>query len=38
MCSRLLKVEHNHGWLYRKSEAFFQWIISSYGASPCAWC
>ena len=33
MCSRLLKVEHNHGWLYRKSENVFQWIISTYGAA-----
>ncbi len=33
MCSRLLKVEHNHGWLYRKSEAVFQWIIDSYGSA-----
>ena len=33
MCSRLLRVEHNHGWLYRKTEALYQWIISSYGAA-----
>ena len=33
MCSRLLKVEHNHGWMYRKSESVFQWIISTYGSA-----
>src|SRR6202050_4877399 len=33
MCSRLLKVEHNHGRLYRWSESFFQWIISTYGSA-----
>ena len=33
MCSRLLKVEHNHGRLYRWSEGIFQWIIDSYGSA-----
>ena len=33
MCSRLLKVEHNHGWLYRRTEAIFQWIIDTYGSA-----
>jgi multidrug efflux pump len=33
MCSRLLKVEHNHGRLYNLSEDFFQWIISTYSAA-----
>jgi len=33
MCSRLLKVEHNHGWMYNKSEEFFQWIISTYSSA-----
>jgi multidrug efflux pump len=33
MCSRLLKVEHNHGRLYRWSESMFQWIISTYGSA-----
>ncbi len=33
MCARLLKVEHNHGRLYRWSEAFFQWIIETYGSA-----
>ena len=33
MCSRLLKVEHNHGAMYRWSENIFQWIISTYGSA-----
>jgi multidrug efflux pump len=33
MCSRLLKVNHNHGRLYRWSEKFFQWIISTYASA-----
>jgi multidrug efflux pump len=33
MCSRLLRVEHNHGRLYRWSESIFQWIISTYGSA-----
>ena len=33
MCSRLLKVEHNHGPLYNLSEDFFQWVISTYSAA-----
>ena len=33
MCSRLLKVNHNHGRLYRWSESFFQWVISTYASA-----
>ncbi len=33
MCSRLLKVEHNHGRMYRWSESVFQWIIDTYGSA-----
>jgi multidrug efflux pump len=33
MCARLLKAEHNHGRLYRRSEDFFQWTIETYGAA-----
>ncbi|MDQ1470811.1 MAG: multidrug efflux pump, partial [Bryobacterales bacterium] len=33
MCSRLLKVNHNHGKLYQWSEKFFQWIISTYASA-----
>jgi multidrug efflux pump len=33
MCSRLLKVEHNHGRLYNWTEKFFQWIISTYASA-----
>jgi multidrug efflux pump len=33
MCSRLLKVNHNHGKLYVWSEKFFQWIISTYASA-----
>jgi multidrug efflux pump len=33
MCSRLLKVTHEHGRLYRWSERFFQWILSTYASA-----
>ncbi len=35
MCARLLKETHQtqQGWLYRQSEAFFEWIIARYGDS-----
>ena len=33
MCSRLLRVKHDHGRLYRWSENFFQWIISTYASA-----
>jgi len=33
MCSRLMRHETSHGWLYRKTEEFFQWVISSYSAA-----
>ncbi|MGA8596277.1 MAG: multidrug efflux RND transporter permease subunit [Bryobacteraceae bacterium] len=31
MCAYLLKTHETHGWLYRKSEEFFNWIIRTYG-------
>jgi multidrug efflux pump len=31
MCAHLLKNQEMHGWLYRTSERFFNWIISVYG-------
>ncbi len=31
MCAHLLRVEHEHGWLYRKSEQFFTWVVNLYG-------
>ena len=33
MCSRLLKVNHNHGKLFQWSERGFQFIISSYASA-----
>ncbi|HEY4425304.1 MAG TPA: multidrug efflux RND transporter permease subunit [Pyrinomonadaceae bacterium] len=33
MCSRLLKHNEEHGWLYRASERVFQWILSLYERS-----
>jgi multidrug efflux pump len=33
MCARLLKVTHVHGWLYNRTEAAFDWIISTYAAA-----
>ncbi|HVW86259.1 MAG TPA: efflux RND transporter permease subunit, partial [Bryobacteraceae bacterium] len=33
MCSRLLKVKHEHGRLYNWSEKFFNWIISTYSSA-----
>ncbi len=33
MAAWLLKEERNHGYLYKQSERFFQWIISTYGAA-----
>ncbi|MES1257313.1 MAG: efflux RND transporter permease subunit, partial [Acidobacteriota bacterium] len=33
MCSRLLRVNHNHGKLYQWSEKLFQWIISTYASA-----
>jgi len=33
MCSRLLKVKHQHGRLYNLTEKFFQWVISTYAAA-----
>jgi multidrug efflux pump len=31
MCAWLLKPQHAHGWLYRTSERFFEWIVEVYG-------
>jgi hydrophobe/amphiphile efflux-1 (HAE1) family protein len=33
MCARLLKVNHNHGWLYRMSEKFFNWVLENYASA-----
>jgi multidrug efflux pump len=33
MCSRLLRQNRNPGWVYRKTEEFFRWIISTYYAA-----
>jgi multidrug efflux pump len=33
MCSRLLKANHSHGRIYRWSENFFNWIISTYASA-----
>jgi multidrug efflux pump len=33
MCAHLLKVNHKHGRLYRWSENFFDWIISTYASA-----
>jgi len=32
MCAHLLKEQqHSHGWFYRTSERFFEWIVETYG-------
>jgi multidrug efflux pump len=31
MCAHLLKEHESHGWLYRTSEAGFNWIVGLYG-------
>ena len=33
MCAHLLKVNHNHGRIYRWTESFYEWIISTYAAA-----
>jgi multidrug efflux pump len=33
MCSRLMKEVRNHGWFYRTTEKFFEWVISTYSAA-----
>ncbi len=33
MCARLLKVNHNHGRLYRMSESFFNWVLDRYASA-----
>ncbi len=30
MCSRIMKETREHGWFYRTTENFFEWIISTY--------
>ena len=30
MCARLLRDESQHGWLYRKTESFFQFLLKGY--------
>ncbi|HEX5410689.1 MAG TPA: multidrug efflux RND transporter permease subunit [Terriglobia bacterium] len=31
MCAHILRVHRSHGWLYRKSEQVFNWIVNLYG-------
>jgi multidrug efflux pump len=31
LCSRLLKPHQGHGWLFRVTEPFFDWLESAYG-------
>ena len=31
MCAHLLKEQQDHGWFYRTSERFFNWIVDTYG-------
>jgi multidrug efflux pump len=31
MCAHLLKEQGTHGWFYRTSERFFEWIVATYG-------
>jgi hydrophobe/amphiphile efflux-1 (HAE1) family protein len=33
MCAHLLKQHEEHGWLYRTSERFFNWVIRTYGTT-----
>jgi len=33
MCAHLLKQHQEHGWLYRKSERAFNWLVDSYGST-----
>ncbi len=33
MCARLMKPVHGHGWFYRITEDFFEWVISTYSAA-----
>ena len=33
MCSRLLKEDRGHGYVYRQTEKFYQWIISTYASA-----
>src|SRR5262249_60362843 len=33
MSAWLLKQHHSHGYLYRQTERFFDWIISTYAAA-----
>jgi multidrug efflux pump len=31
MCAHLLREQEQHGWLYRKSEQLFTWVVNQYG-------
>jgi len=31
MCAHLLREQEQHGWLYRKSEQLFTWVVNLYG-------
>jgi len=31
MCAHLLKEQQAHGWFYRTSEKFFDWVVATYG-------
>ena len=31
MCAHLLKEQETHGWFYRTSERFFNWVVDTYG-------
>ncbi len=31
MCAHLLKAHESHGWLYRKGEEAFDWVVNLYG-------
>jgi multidrug efflux pump len=33
MCSKILKRREQHGWLYTKTEPFFNWLTNAYGSS-----
>jgi len=33
MCSRLMREVRTHGWFYKTTERFFEWVISSYAAA-----
>ena len=33
MCAHLLNHDEKHGWLYKKTEQGFQWIVDTYAAT-----